>query len=95
MKNNCSGGHDYKTQADRVGHRCVFLSRLEPYLQQECIPVGCVLSASVAVCRGGGLPAPGGSAPGGCLLPGGVCSQGGVCSRGGTCYWGGVVFQHD
>ena len=49
--------------------------------QQECIPVGCVPSAAVAVCWGGCL-LPGDAwlggvpAPGGCLLPGGACSRG-------------------
>ena len=36
------------------------------FCQQECIPVGCVPSATVAVCWG--VPAQEGSAPGGCLL---------------------------
>ena len=46
--------------------------------KQECIPVRCVPSATVAVCWwGGGGPDPGGclvpegSGPRGCLLPGG------------------------
>ena len=62
--------------------------------QQECIPVGCVLSTAVAI-----------STPGGCLLPGGGVHAWGVCSwgvsvprgawfegvsapRGGVCSWG-------
>ena len=58
-------------------------------IKQECIPVGCVLSAAVAVSRWGGVPGPGG---GGCtwsqwgctwsggvhLVPGGVPGPGGV-----------------
>ena len=51
--------------------------------KQECIPVGCVPSAAVAVSGGGG----------GCLLWGCVCSwrdllQAGVCFQGGVCSWG-------
>ena len=46
-------------------------------VKQECIPVGCVPSAAVAICLGGGLPrgvcgGRGVSAPGRCL-PMGVC----------------------
>ena len=66
-------------------------------LIQECIPVGCVPSAAVAVSPGGGVCSQG-DRLGGCLLWGGVCSQGclppggsapggvsapGFCSRGG------------
>ena len=39
--------------------------------QQECIPVGCVPSAAVAIGGGGCLP--GGCLPGGCLPGGGGC----------------------
>ena len=42
--------------------------------EQECILVGCVPSATVAVCWG--MPAPGGACSGRCLLSGGVCSRG-------------------
>ena len=45
----------------------------ETYLQQECIPVGCVPSAAVAICWGvsaRGVSAGGRSLPGGCLLGG-------------------------
>ena len=52
-------------------------------LQQECIPVGSLLSAAVAVCLVGG------SLPGG-ICPGGVC-PGGVClgvSAPGVSAWG-------
>ena len=54
--------------------------------KQECIPVGCVPSAAVAVCWGGvclgggvcpGVSAQGGVCPGGCLHRG-VSAQG-VC----------------
>ena len=47
-------------------------------LLQECIPVGCVPSAAVAVCWGGVSAR--GCLPGGCL-PGGVCLEG-VCPGG-------------
>ena len=45
------------------------------YFQQECIPVGCVPSATVAICliRGGAV-----CATGGWLVRRGVCSRGGV-----------------
>ena len=68
------------------------VQHIDNIYQQECIPVGCVPSAAVAVSRGGvgGVTgprgvylAPGGSAPGGLyLVPGGVLALGGVCSRG-------------
>ena len=49
--------------------------------QQECIPVGCVPSATVAVCLRG-VPARGGSAPEGLPAPGGVPAPGrGVVSQ--------------
>ena len=58
------------------------INRLKKLSKQECIPVGCVPSAAVAVCSGGGegVPAPGGGeggvCSGGCLVPGrGVVSQ--------------------
>ena len=67
----------------------------EKYLQQECIPVGCVpayLRPNDGVCF-----------PGGCLVWGGSPSQGGVCSEGvsalgGVCsggclLWGGFSMQ--
>ena len=60
--------------------------------KQECIPVGCVLSAAVAVCSGGGvcsrvgLLLEGVSAPGAVCLLWGVC----VCSGRGVCSWGAV-----
>ena len=71
--------------------------------QQECIPVGCVPFAAMAVywgsllpggsAHGGGVSAHRGSAPGGDLLLGGVCSGGvsaprGVSVPGGVCSWG-------
>ena len=43
-------------------------------VKQECIPVGCVPSATVAVCWGG-VPDPGG---GGCAWSGGVPGATGV-----------------
>ena len=71
--------------------------------EQECIPVGCVTSATVAVCWGWGgacsqeegVWSRGVPAPRGCVCswgvpaPGGVCSQGGVCFRGGHLVPGG------
>ena len=58
--------------------------------KQECIPVGCVPSAAVAVCRrclrgevsAGGVCPEGVSAQRGCLPRGGVCPAGGVCPGG-------------
>ena len=60
----------------------------EFYDQQECIPVGCVPSAAVAVCRGGAW-----SLSGGCL-PGGVCPGAGVSARGRGCLTGGCLPGH-
>ena len=47
-------------------------TEINAYLLQECIPVGCVQSAAVAVCRmwGGGLSAQGN------VCPEGVSAQG-------------------
>ena len=45
------------------------------YSQQECIPVGCVLRASVAI-------------PGGCLPRGGGCLPRGRCLPGVVSVWG-------
>ena len=73
------------------------------YVQQECIPVGCVPAAHwpyAGVCFPGGVSAPRGllwgcvcsggvSALGGCLLWG-VSALGGLCS-GGCLLWGGVL----
>ena len=59
--------------------------------KQECIPVGCVPSAAVAVGGGWGClegVCPGGVCPGGCL-PGGVSAQGWGVSA-----WGLCVSQH-
>ena len=54
--------------------------------KQECIPVGCVSSAAVAVCieSAWGVSAQGGVYPGVCVCPGGYVSAQGVCvcSRG-------------
>ena len=47
----------------------VLCVRPQNLLQQECIPVGCVLSAAVAVCRGM-------SAWGVCICPRGLCLPG-------------------
>ena len=47
--------------------------------EQECIPVGCVPSAVVAISGGGGGVCPGGYLPGGECLPGGCLPGGGVC----------------
>ena len=46
--------------------------------KQECIPVGCVPSAAVAISGGGCLP-------GGCLPRAGVSSRGGGICLGGVC----------
>ena len=47
---------------------------MQTHFEQECIPVGCVPSAAVAVSARGGVPAPGGGLlPGGCLLLQGGC----------------------
>ena len=62
-------------------------SMLKKVQIRECIPVGCVPSAAVAVFPGGGVSAPGGSAPGVSALGGGVCS-GGVSALGGWFLWG-------
>ena len=51
--------------------------------KQECIPVGCVPSTAVTVCRvcpGGGV-----CLPGGCVWPGRVSGHGGCLPRGGVC----------
>ena len=55
---------------------------------QECIPVGCVPSAAVAVCWG--VSALGVSAHGGCLPMGGCLPKGGVCPWGAypSMHWG-------
>ena len=54
--------------------------------QQECIPVGCVPSAAVAVSGGGVYLVPGGCTwSGGCTLSGGVPGPGG-------CTWSGGVY---
>ena len=55
--------------------------------EQECIPVGCIPSAAVAICWGGclprGLSARGGVCPGGGgVCPGGICPGRGCLSRG-------------
>ena len=61
-------------------------------IQQECIPVGCVPSAAVAVCSGGGVSAQGDVFPGGCLPRRGVSAQEGGLPSGGVCP-GGAVCQ--
>ena len=67
--------------------------------KQECIQVGCVPSAAVAVSRGGGCLLRGGVCSGGVSAPGGlgvysgaVCFGGG-CLLPGVCSWGGVCSQ--
>ena len=42
--------------------------------KQECIPVGCIVSAAVAICMRGVCP--------GVVSPGGVAAQRGVCPGG-------------
>ena len=84
-------------------YTCIKFSEIINIKKQECIPVGCVPSAAVAVSRGGGLfrggcgcvSAPWGGvcsrgvSSGGCLLPG-VCLLLGVSAPGGVCSQGGV-----
>ena len=60
----------------------------QKFSEQECIPVGCVPSAGVAICRGDGGVCLGGSAQGGGVCPGDVCP--GVCVCG-ECLAGGYV----
>ena len=52
------------------------------FYRQECIPVGCVPSAAVAVCWGGQCLPTRGVWPGGCLPRRGLSAQGGVCPGG-------------
>ena len=59
------------------------------FFKQECIPVGCVPSATVAVSAGGS--APGGDACSWGVLPLGGSALGGVCSWGGVYFWGGAA----
>ena len=56
-------------------------------MNKECIPVGCVPSAAVAVCCGWGV------CPGGCL-PRGVSAQGSVSAQGCVCLLRGWVSAH-
>ena len=63
--------------------------------QQECIPVGCVPSATVTVCWRGCLVRGGAWSQGECLVPGGlppggVPGPGGCLSWGGSAPWGGI-----
>ena len=72
----------------RIPLECILVFEV---IKQECIPVGCVLSAAVTVSlRGGWLPTVGASTRGGgicsgSVFPGSVCSKGGgsACPRGG------------
>ena len=60
--------------------------------KQEYIPEGCVPSATVAVCWGEGVPAPGGACTGGGrLLRGGAAP--GVPAPGGCLLWGGACSE--
>ena len=62
------------------------------FFKQDCIPVGCVTSAAVAVscgCLPGGVSAQGGVCPGGVSAQGGVC-LGCVSAQGCVSAWGGV-----
>ena len=70
------------TQTRKVGRRTplwrpTLVSPLWKKIQQECIPVGCVPSAALAVWWGGGW------CPGGCLPSGGVWPEG--CLPRGDC----------
>ena len=60
--------------------------QLNVNLQQDCIPVGCVQSAAVAVGRGGRVSARRGIR--GVCLPMGVSAHGGCLPMGGVCPWG-------
>ena len=64
-------------------------------LKQECIPVGCVHSATVAICCRGCLVL-GGACSGGVSGPSGVPVPGGGAALGGAWSWGRgcVVSQH-
>ena len=57
--------------------------------KQECIPVGCVPSATVAAGEGV-VSAPGGVWETGGVCPMGVCPAGGGSAPGGICPGGGV-----
>ena len=57
-----------------VGVLCIY-AQIYIKIKQECIPVGCVPSAAVAVCWVGGGVCLGGS------VKGGVCPGGGVSAR--------------
>ena len=72
----------------KVTSKCV--KNLLRYWWQECIPVGCVLSATVSI--SGDVCLPGVCVPAGgvCLPAGGVCLPGGVY-LGGVCPGGGLV----
>ena len=74
-------------QSLRILSSRVFAGERKHY-QQECIPVGCVPSAAVAVSVGRGDP--GVCLPRGCVCPGVVYAGRGVYA-GGVSTWGGVV----
>ena len=88
------------TQTRKVGRRTpswrpTLVSPLWKKIQQECIPVGCVPSAALAVWWGGGCPGgcvclpSGGVWPEGCL-PRGDCLPRGCLPRGVSAYGDGV-----
>ena len=60
---------------------------LNPLHKQECIPVGCITSATVAICWGGAWSQEGVHGPRGCLLWGGL-GPGGCLVPGGAWSWG-------
>ena len=72
-----------------ISEICIRITTWKYFNLQECIPVGCIPSATVAIL--GGLLLGGGSALGGCLLWG-CLLWGGACF-GDACSWG-VVSQH-
>ena len=94
----CCGVPFFRIPTHHIGHVKVGES-LDIFLQkkfhfsQECIPVGCVLSAAVAISGGGVCPG------GGCLPRRRVSAQEGVSAQGvsacwvsaqGVSVWGGV-----
>ena len=98
-----NGLHGNKWRCSYLNNFCPFirLNRVQIHshknlfsnTKQECIPVGCVPPASVAISGGGsahrGVFAPGGVvylgvSAGGSVCPGGVC-PGGVCPEGVVC----------
>ena len=75
-----SNNHTSQVNAFNISHNGVIhVQLLWSYMLQECLPVGCVPSAAVAVCWWGCLPArvwlPRGCLPGGCVYPNMHCRR--------------------